>query len=108
VRVAEALRQLERDKAFDVVLCDLQMPEMSGMEVHAAVRERYPALADRFVFVTGGAFSSDARKFLEDAVSVVIQKPFRLEDMMALIDRTARGAGSPTASDPNRPASRVS
>ena len=52
--------------AFDVVLCDLQMPEVSGMELYAAVRERFPALADRFVFVTGGAFSSDARKFLED------------------------------------------
>jgi CheY-like chemotaxis protein len=98
---------LERDTAFDAVLCDLQMPEMSGMEVHAAVRERYPALADRFIFVTGGAFSSDARKFLEDSVSTVIQKPFRLEDMMALIDRTARGGGSPAPSDPGR-AARVS
>ena len=38
----EALRALERDAGFDVVLCDLQMPEMSGMELHAAVRERYP------------------------------------------------------------------
>jgi signal transduction histidine kinase/ActR/RegA family two-component response regulator len=103
----EALRVLERDTAFDAVLCDLQMPEMSGMEVHAAVRERYPALADRFIFVTGGAFSSDARKFLEDSVSTVIQKPFRLEDMMALIDRTARGGGSPAPSDPGR-AARVS
>jgi len=105
---AEAMRLLERDAAFDVVLCDLQMPEMSGMEVHAAVRERHPALAERFIFVTGGAFSSDARKFLEESVSAVIQKPFRLEDMMALIDRTARGAGSPAAPDPDRAASRVS
>jgi signal transduction histidine kinase/ActR/RegA family two-component response regulator len=104
----EALRVLERDTAFDVVLCDLQMPEMSGMEVHAAVRERYPALAERFIFVTGGAFSSDARKFLEDSVSVVIQKPFRVEDMMALIDRTARGGGSSASPDSGRPASRVS
>jgi signal transduction histidine kinase/CheY-like chemotaxis protein len=104
----EALRLLERDTAFDVVLCDLQMPEMSGMEVHAAVRERYPALADRFIFVTGGAFSSDARRFLEDAVSAVIQKPFRIEDMMALIDRTARGGGSPAPSDPGRASPRVS
>ncbi|HXT97188.1 MAG TPA: ATP-binding protein [Polyangia bacterium] len=104
----EALRLLERDAAFDAILCDLQMPEMSGMEVHAAVRERYPALAERFIFVTGGAFSSDARRFLEEAVSAVIQKPFRLEDMMALIDRTARGAGGPAPSDPGRPATRLS
>ena len=63
------------------------------MELFAAVRERFPSLADRFVFVTGGAFSSDARKFLEDSVAVVIQKPFRLEDMLSLIDRTARRSG---------------
>jgi signal transduction histidine kinase/ActR/RegA family two-component response regulator len=104
----EALRLLERDAAFDVVLCDLQMPEMSGMELYAAVRERFPTLADRFIFVTGGAFSSDARKFMEDSVAAVIQKPFRVEDMLALIDRTARGAGSPTSADPGRPAPRVS
>jgi two-component system, cell cycle sensor histidine kinase and response regulator CckA len=104
----EALRILGRDLAFDVVLCDLQMPEISGMELYAAVRERFPSLADRFVFVTGGAFSSDARKFLEDSVAVVIQKPFRLEDMLALIDRTARAASTPALSGPGRPAPRVS
>ena len=94
--------------AFDVVLCDLQMPEMSGMELFAAVRERFPSLADRFVFVTGGAFSSDARKFLEDSVAVVIQKPFRLEDMLSLIDRTARAASTPAPADSGRPSPRVS
>ena len=56
----------------------------------------------------GGAFSSDARKFLEDSVAVVIQKPFRLEDMLALIDRTAGGATTTAPSGPGRPAPRVS
>jgi signal transduction histidine kinase/ActR/RegA family two-component response regulator len=104
----EALRLLERDAGFEVIICDLQMPEMSGMEVYAAVRERFPALADRFVFVTGGAFSSDARKFLDEAVATVIQKPFRVEDMLALLDRTARAAGSPAPAEATRAAPRVS
>ena len=73
---------LEKDARFDVVLCDLQMPEMSGMELHAAVMERYPALANRFVFVTGGAFSGDARRFLEESVPAVIQKPFNVDDLL--------------------------
>jgi signal transduction histidine kinase/ActR/RegA family two-component response regulator len=98
----EALRALERDAAFDVVLCDLQMPEMSGMELHAAVRTRHPALAERFLFVTGGAFSSDARRFLEDSVAAIIHKPFRVEDLLALVDKIASGVpvrrkGSPSA-----------
>ncbi len=113
----EALRILERDVAFDAILCDLQMPDMSGVELYAAVRERFPALGDRFVFVTGGAFSSDARRFLEESVAAVIQKPFRLEDLLALVERAAdgqagrgeRGDSEPGASPPAKlPASRVS
>jgi CheY-like chemotaxis protein len=102
----EALRTLERDSAFDVVLCDLQMPEMSGMELHAAVRASYPALAERFVFVTGGAFSTDARRFMEESVSAVIQKPFRVEDLLALIERIAGGAGPRRPSGPHMTLSR--
>ncbi len=104
----EALRILERDPGFDVVLCDLQMPEMSGMELHETVRDRFPSLGDRFVFVTGGAFSSDARKFMEESVASVIQKPFRLEDLMALIDRTAGAGPRPSSAPPGRPAPQVS
>jgi CheY-like chemotaxis protein len=89
----EALALLQKDARFDVVLCDLQMPEMSGMELHAAVTTRYPGLADRFVFVTGGAFSGDARRFLEDSVPAVIQKPFNVEDLLSLVDTIASGKG---------------
>jgi signal transduction histidine kinase/ActR/RegA family two-component response regulator len=87
---SEAIRLLERDHAFDVILCDLQMPEMSGMELYAWACVRWPELARRFVFVTGGAFSPDAKRFLEESVCAVIQKPFRLEDLMKLVDRAAR------------------
>ena len=45
------------------------------------------------MFVTGGAFSADARRFLEKAVSAVIQKPFRVEDLLALVDTIASGKG---------------
>jgi signal transduction histidine kinase/ActR/RegA family two-component response regulator len=89
----EALRLLECDAAYDVILCDLQMPELSGMGLLEAVRAGWPDLAERFVFVTGGAFSPDAKRFLEESVCAVIQKPFRVEDLLALIDRKAREGG---------------
>jgi signal transduction histidine kinase len=89
----EALKVLEKDARFDVVMCDLQMPEMSGMELHQAVMNSHPALADRFVFVTGGAFSGDARRFLEEAVPAVIQKPFNVDDLLLLVDSIASGRG---------------
>jgi DNA-binding NtrC family response regulator len=88
----EALRALERGGTYDAILCDLQMPELSGMGLHEAVRERWPALAERFVFVTGGAFSPDAKRFIEESDCAVIQKPFRVEDLLALIERKAADA----------------
>jgi CheY-like chemotaxis protein len=98
----EALKVLEKDTRFDVVLCDLQMPEMSGMELHALVLERLPALADRFIFVTGGAFSGDARRFLEESVPAVIQKPFNVDDLLLLVDSIASGRGKRGAPPPGQ------
>jgi signal transduction histidine kinase/CheY-like chemotaxis protein len=95
----EALQALERDATYDVILCDLQMPELSGMGVYEAVQRRWPALADRFVFITGGAFSPDAKRFLEQSVIAVIQKPFRVEDVLALIERKVRDAAAAALSD---------
>jgi signal transduction histidine kinase/ActR/RegA family two-component response regulator len=103
----EALHELEADPAFDVVLCDLQMPGMSGMELHAAVRERFPALADRFVFVTGGAFSVEARRFLDTSVAAVINKPFRIEDLLTLVERTASGVPGKRPGAPSAPIARL-
>jgi signal transduction histidine kinase/ActR/RegA family two-component response regulator len=104
----EALDALAADAAFDVVLCDLQMPGMSGMELHAAVRERFPSLAERFVFVTGGAFSVEARRFLDESVSAVINKPFRIEDLLALVERTANGIPGKRPGGPSAPITRAS
>ncbi|HET6280103.1 MAG TPA: response regulator [Polyangia bacterium] len=96
----EALRTLERDAQFDVILCDLQMPEMSGMDLNAAVRSQYPNLADRFIFVTGGAFSSDAKRFLEEPGASIIHKPFRIDELLALIDIKAQ-SGRDTRAAPS-------
>ena len=81
----DALLVLQKDPGFDVILCDLQMPEMSGMELHAKVKARHPALAERFVFATGGAFSSEAKRFLEQGITC-IGKPFRVEELTAAIE----------------------
>jgi hypothetical protein len=43
--------------------------------------------------VTGGAFSGDARRFLEEAVPAVIQKPFNVDDLLRLVDTIASGGG---------------
>jgi len=94
----DALLVLQKDPAFDVILCDLQMPEMSGMELYAKVKARHPDLAERFVFATGGAFSSEAKRFLEQGITC-IGKPFRVEELTAAIETklAARGEGPSVA-----------
>lgn len=100
VGAREALRLLETDVAFDIVLCDLQMPDMSGAELYATVRERWPALAERFIFITGGAFSPDARKFLDEAQPpACIHKPFHVNELLDLMERRSTATPAPTVID---------
>ncbi|MBF5045835.1 response regulator [Aggregicoccus sp. 17bor-14] len=81
-----ALELLSADAdAYDVVLCDLMMPEMTGMELYAEVRASHPARARRFVFISGGAFTPGAREFLEQVDCPLLEKPFDLPQLRALV-----------------------
>jgi PAS domain S-box-containing protein len=73
---SEALELLDRDSGFDAILCDLMMPEVTGMDLYARLEERDPALAGRMVFVTGGGFTPRARAFLDGSHNAVLDKPF--------------------------------
>jgi len=67
------------ENAYDVILCDLIMPEMTGMDVYRAALQRTTPLNDRIVFMTGGAFTQRARDFLESVPNLRIEKPFDLD-----------------------------
>jgi PAS domain S-box-containing protein len=72
-RAAERILDGER---FDIIFCDLMMPDMTGMDFHAAIAERQPRQADRIVFVTGGAFTPSARAFVARVSNTFLEKPF--------------------------------
>jgi PAS domain S-box-containing protein len=88
-----ALELLLGDAHFDVVVCDLMMPDVSGMDVYERVVERSPEMASHFVFVTGGAFTERARAFIESAGAPVIEKPFELRELAPIL--RARAARPP-------------
>ena len=90
----EAIARLCSDEPFDIVFCDLMMPEVSGMDVYRQVSERRPELASRFVFMTGGAFTRQARSFLEKTKLTYLEKPFELRQIRDLVRQRAEGASS--------------
>jgi nitrogen-specific signal transduction histidine kinase/ActR/RegA family two-component response regulator len=85
----EGLERLTRDSEFDLVLCDLMMPDVSGEHVYRAVRERSPALVPRFVFMTGGAFTERAQEFLAHFDGRQLEKPFNIDEVESLLTEIA-------------------
>jgi CheY-like chemotaxis protein len=75
-RSAEALQLVREGARFDVILCDLMMPEMSGIDFYQALCEHAPEQAAVVVFLTGGAFTPRARRFLEEVPNRWLEKPF--------------------------------
>lgn len=86
----EALELVSRGERFDVILCDLMMPEMTGMDLHAELGRLAPDQATRMAFVTGGAFSESVRSFLERVPNASIEKPFRSSAILAFVERFKR------------------
>jgi CheY-like chemotaxis protein len=82
-----ALDRIRAKESFDLVLCDLNMPDLDGVGFHSRVSEIDPALAHRIVFVTGGAISPEGAAFLAKNKSVTLQKPFDPSELTALVAR---------------------
>ncbi len=83
----EAERILFSDQTFDVVFSDIMMPHITGAELYQRVKERYPVLADRFVFVTAGATRDAVRDFLAGVSNEMLEKPFEIAELVATARR---------------------
>jgi len=72
-------------ESFDVVFCDLMMPNMSGMDFFDELSRRSPDQAARVVFLTGGAFSPRSEEFLRESQNVCLPKPFSREAVSSVV-----------------------
>ncbi len=88
----EGIEVLDRSIEFDVVLCDLMMPEVSGMDVYDTIAGRDPELAARFIFMTGGAFTDRARRFLDQVSNPRLEKPFDAKTLRTVVSSHGGGA----------------
>jgi signal transduction histidine kinase len=84
-RAAEAFELLASDAAFDLVLCDVVMPDGGGPEVYATISQRWPQLTKRLVFMTGGAFTPATKEFVAREQTPLLPKPFHVDELTALV-----------------------
>ncbi|MBI2371703.1 MAG: response regulator [Deltaproteobacteria bacterium] len=83
----EKAMQILRRRSFDVVLCDVKMPQVAGSALYASIREELPDVAERFIFMTGDIVSESSQAFLKQAARPYIMKPFSLDELIAFLER---------------------
>ena len=80
----EALRKTGL-RSFDLILCDLRMPELDGVGLYRELEKDNPGLLQRIAFVTGTTEWPDYSRFLEETTVPVLQKPFNLGDLQRFV-----------------------
>ncbi|HKO48817.1 MAG TPA: ATP-binding protein [Polyangiaceae bacterium] len=86
----EAMARLAENRNFDVIFCDVMMPEMSGVEVYQRISERHPGQEHKLVFMTGGAFDEPAAQFIDSVENPTLKKPFAGNSVRALVAAVTR------------------
>jgi PAS domain S-box-containing protein len=77
---------------FDAIVCDVMMPGMTGPDLHERVAREKPSRAARFVFITGGTYTTRTREYLDRIPNVCLGKPFEVAQLLAAIDGVVHGA----------------
>ena len=88
-----ALVMIERT-AYDAVIADVKMPELSGQELYGRVCQIRPEMARRFIFITGDIDGEETREFLDQSRCSYFMKPFNLERLTSAVD-TLTGSRAP-------------
>ena len=79
-------------KQFDIMICDLKMPGVSGMELYSTLSTMRPELLGRLIFATGDVASPDAAAFLQRTRCPVLEKPYELSVLAETVERVRNSA----------------
>jgi CheY-like chemotaxis protein len=80
-----ALSSIERGERFDVIVCDLMMPNMTGMDLYDAMRLAAPEQIERMVFLSGGAVTTRAREFAATVPNLFMEKPLDVQRLRDIV-----------------------
>jgi CheY-like chemotaxis protein len=80
----EVLESLER-QPYDLILMDVQMPEMDGLEATRQVRQRWPGGSPHIIAMTANAMEGDRQACLDAGMNDYLAKPIRVEELVAAL-----------------------
>ncbi len=78
----EALQMLKSNSEFHLIICDMMMPKMGGMEFYDRIKAEMPELCSRILFLTGGSFTKKTTDFLNQQEIRSCEKPIQADDLM--------------------------
>jgi CheY-like chemotaxis protein len=96
----QALGWMTSGASFDLVLCDVMMPGMNGIELRDRVHAVSPEQAARIVFVTGGALLPHVRAMLERVPNAWLEKPIDMEALREFVRRRTGTSAATTQASP--------
>jgi DNA-binding response OmpR family regulator len=85
-RGSAALNALEK-QPVNFVISDITLPDTDGLELYESIKSKYPALSDRFLFMSGYTVDDRMEKFLNETGNSYIQKPFHISDLQEKIKK---------------------
>jgi CheY-like chemotaxis protein len=77
-------------RAYDLILCDVRMPELDGPSLYRLLARQQPHLCQRFIFLTGDTLEPATRAFLEASGTPCLPKPFTMAEARSTIQRVLR------------------
>ena len=81
---------IDSKQNFDIIVCDVKMPGMSGIEFYDKLRIMNPNLAARIVFVTGNRHDMAVQDFFDQSGSLWLEKPFRRSELVSVLENLRR------------------
>jgi PAS domain S-box-containing protein len=88
----EVLRALEH-RTYDVILMDIQMPEMDGIEASRTIRQRWPKNGPKIIAITAYALEGDRERCIQAGMNNYISKPIQLKELQAALDSCIQPSG---------------
>ena len=81
------LKLLKNGDQFDLIISDLSMPEINGIELYNQIAILFPGLEKNIIFMTGFAYTEDIKTFLQNVNPPILEKPFIAENLFSLINK---------------------